>query len=308
MPETLEPEERLETCTRLYWQSTPWQLLSMAGLLGIVDFTLLPVGAAWPPSPKSWSIYFIHFCAGAMAAQFAAVSMWFSWSRGEVLVRMLIAGGVSVILFGLWLAGLYVATWIEPRWRLSMEMANSALVGSAFTCFMFTGAMLPLWILRKTCGWGIVLRDQHEPRSFTQQISIRDILIATTVVALLITLAQTVHKHGHGFQRSALFMISIYACIYSCVTVIPLAFWMLRPTWHQRGWIYALLYAAMSPLIFFALLLPFVPLRSFPQEQVKCLILMCYTYSACLLRMLLACRWKGFRLVTAWDAPLAAER
>jgi uncharacterized membrane protein YvlD (DUF360 family) len=280
-----------------YLQTTPWPLLGITALLGLMHLILQPLLAM--SGPFTPLVLLVIPYIGCTAAQFAAVAMWFAWSRGEILWRVSIIAGISGGLLVLLGCGIAVVDGLRGTYHgpFFLEMVWFSITS---TSFLLTAACLPLWILRLACGWGILPVVSEEQRGFTKQISIRDIMVATVIVAVLTALARPMFSYS-GFLGLQLLITTLFAGMISLLTLIPFAYWMLHDAYRKTGLGYCLGWAAMTPFVFFFLLAWVAPPGNESLLLVAGMFGVCYAYCASVLFMLHACRKAGFRLVTAWD-------
>ena len=175
------------------------------------------------------------------------------------------------------------------------------LFSANYISFGLSAACLPLWIMRKLFGWRILSTFSKEGHGFTRQISIRDIMAATAIVAVLAALARQSTVLSYKSIANVLFYLGLVG-IFSTITLPLLTYLMLHEKMRRTGISWALGLSAMIPfvlLIIISLMLSGLggplPIYFFMFFEFW------YAYCGSVILMLYVCRRAGFRLLTARD-------
>jgi hypothetical protein len=309
MPATLE--QRMNPLTkhlqslRAYLSSTPWPLLAFPAALGLAFSAAAGVFMICEQNEMFISFTqnaIIVYCfVGLTASQSAAICMWWAWSRSEFLWRTLII--VSLVFISLAVDVLMRVS--SGDWVVLID--SQTLVSANYISFGLSAACIPLWIMRKLYGWGILSTISEEGHDFTRQISIRDIMVATAIVAVLAGLARQSTVLSYNSIAKVLPYLGLVG-IFSTITLPLLTYLMLHEKMRRTGISWALGLSAMIPfvpLIIISLMLSGLggplPIYFFMFFEFW------YAYCGSVILMLYVCRRAGFRLITAWDKLPADE-
>jgi hypothetical protein len=104
-------------------------------------------------------------------------------------------------------------------------------------------AQTPLWIARQAFGWRLIRREQKNDTA-SAPLSIRDLMVATVLVAVALALARFAPSpdgKDPGFVWIVMFVVT---SAISTITLLPAAAMLLRTRRFRRGLIFAGLYAA----------------------------------------------------------------
>jgi hypothetical protein len=106
------------------------------------------------------------------------------------------------------------------------------------------GAQSPLWVVRQIFGWRLVRADQDTPVGSDSPLSIRDLMLATVLVATAFALARmsTAYQQEKEFA-GALIIFSGLAGFISTIGMLPAGALLMKPRRFSRGLLYGGLYA-----------------------------------------------------------------
>lgn len=208
---------------------------TLVGVSIPADFLMLPIVSAidTPPTPPAAVLAFGML--GSTLAQGSLLAAWLVWGDGPFLRRLfwhwMIAGGLCC----LWLIGLAMAA--PPR-----DFREVGFTVALTVPIVTLGAQLPLWIVRLLFGWR--LARIGEPHVAEQPLSIRDLLLATLIVAASFAVARL---SPAAFQepefRFAWGIFMTVAAAFSALAILPAAAILLRPRPFERAVAYGLAYA-----------------------------------------------------------------
>ncbi len=180
-----------------------------------------------------------------MLAQGNLLAAWLAWNDQPFWQRFARHWLIAAVLFLVWATGV-VASQINPFDTL---LSFIAFVGLTVP-LVSMGAQTPLWIARQVLGWRLVRYEEKtvpgdlKNTNFPQPLSIRDLMLATVVVALSLTLARLAPSpDGKGLELIWIVMFAV-AGLASTLTLLPAAPLLLRTQPFQRGQLFASLYAA----------------------------------------------------------------
>jgi hypothetical protein len=212
-----------------------------ATLLGLLivgclacDFFAMQVVELVPWNP---GIYFplMLACAGCVMAQGCLLAAWLAWSDQPLCQRLLRHWTVAAFLYLVWLAGL---AWGFPD-RLAMV---GKMVGLSVPLISIA-AQLPLWFARQVFGWRLIRGDTNKDIRGIP-ISIRDLMLATVIVALALAPAQWVRSPDGKEMETPWLVMLLAATAISAIAMLPTSPLLLRTRHFERGALLACLYAA----------------------------------------------------------------
>ena len=219
-PEAGGKEQPARPFTGLAW----WLLVALSLA---ADFAMVPIvtsSAGGPPPP---------LLAGALGSTLAQGSLLAAWLvlRDAPFSRRL--AGHWAIASGLWLV------WFVGLSLTAPEGADIRAIGLTVACFtplVSLGAQLPIWAMRHQFGWRLTRLAAGQREGPDQRLSIRDLLIATLVVAATFALARA----APALQQEseiwfALFIGLAIASVVSTIAIVPAALMLLRPRSFARG-------------------------------------------------------------------------
>jgi hypothetical protein len=167
--------------TRPLWIVT-W--LGLAALFLLCDLTIAPCMRQW--GPDMWGALFVYAAAGPLFAQFGVLPAWLALGDRPYWFRLARHWLAAIAAMAAAALGNILANWSSGR-VLRIEdgpaMMSLLLVLPALSLAVES----PLWILRWVFGWRITRQIDCPPQ---RKLAIRDIMLATALVAAALALAR----------------------------------------------------------------------------------------------------------------------
>ncbi len=161
----------------------PW--LGLAALFLIWNFSLSPCMRKW--GPDTWGALFVYAAAGPMFAQFGVLPAWLVLADRPYWLRLVLTWAVAILAFATGVLGNAYANWSPgQRFRINDERELMTILLVLPTISLAVES--PLWLLRRLFGWRIT-RQTNGPTK-TRKLAIRDIMLATALVAAALALAR----------------------------------------------------------------------------------------------------------------------
>jgi len=273
------------------------------------DFFMVPAMAMIPKLPV---VFFplLQATVGCTLAQGCLLAAWLAWGDQPFWQRLLRHWLVAAMLYLVWVAGLAVGQ--PDQFHLSMMVGLSVPL-------MSIAAQLPLWIARQTFGWRLIPcerkpgerkpgEEHNDSRRAT--LSIRDLMMATVVVAVALALARYAPSPD-GKPIGMLWVIMVVvATTVSTMTLLPVSPALMRTPQFGRGvliaWLYAAFWLALGWMI--VLIIWRRGLRPPPPLAVligfSCLII---SFAATVILAAAAARSCSYRLITGRHPPNRGE-
>lgn len=216
-------------------------------LFAVVNCAAVPFGEqiSGPPD-DGWAIL-LAMGMGLIGGQIGALSGVLVWINRPFLYRLMMLWLLGLALYGCWFLGLL--TQISSRlWfrDMMLEVARAIL---ASLPLISLSIQMPQWIVRLYFGWRIVNSNSVAADQPRQPLSIRDILIGTTVAALTVTAIRI--SLTDSAEMTTGFWVAwaiavVVLCIVSTAVNLPMLFLILRG--HHPAW--AISYIVLgSPVI-----------------------------------------------------------
>jgi hypothetical protein len=202
------------------------------------DFLMLPVVSSLNGPPTGLGAAIALGIVGCVLAQGCLLAAWLAWSDGPFLLRLAKHWGVAVGLYLVWLAGLGLAVAAN---RVPIMFAATVALGVPLVSI---AAQFPLWLARQWFGWRLV-RVQAAPASPVEpRLAIRDLMVATLVVAVSLALARAAPSPDKGEVWPIWAVSFAIASVISSIALVPAGALLLRMQPFSRGLAWAGLYAA----------------------------------------------------------------
>jgi hypothetical protein len=168
-----------------------WWLAAIAVLFAVCDFALLPLVYAQATAPAGANTAvatLVPLLMGCVISQFLVLSMLAVLGPGTDWINQGIVWLVGVALMGSYFSGTIAA--MKVHFDI-IDLGHSMALGLFAVPAVFCGCQIPLWALRGIFRWRTAVpgRLAQNPG----QMSIRGILIATAVVAIVLTLCRVGH-------------------------------------------------------------------------------------------------------------------
>ncbi len=207
-------------------------------LLGVLclasDFLVTPLLAMQNGPPRILHSALFLGMLGCVLAQGNLLAAWLAWGDWPFALRLRRHWMVASILYLVWVAGL--ATCGVPQFPQLVSFAALSVP------LISLAAQLPFWIVRHLFGWRLTTSppptaDPPVP------LSIRDLLWATALVAVTLTLARAAPS-ADDKEIGGLWVVMLgVASTVSTIALLPAAPILLRPGSFQRGVLFGLTYA-----------------------------------------------------------------
>jgi len=258
------------------------------------DFLMFPV-LAMMPGQANRVLPLLLAIVGCVLAQGCLLAAWLAWSDRPFWQRITRHWIVAAILFLVWMAGVAVSP-------LSKFSQVSYFVGFSVP-LVSIAAQMPLWIARQSFGWRLIRGDVKDDAR-RAALSIRDLMLATVLVAVALALARLAPSPDGKPIGDIWIIMFVVATTVSAITLLPASPLLLRRQPLERGILFAGLYAALwAGLPWLVVVVawdrglfspPPVPLL----VGLSCLIL---SFAATVIVVAAAARARGYRLV--WGRP-----
>jgi len=274
--------------------------VALIGLLIVLclacDFLMVPILAVQGPGrPRIPGFPLFLAIVGCVLAQGCLLAAWLSWSDQPFWRRLTRHWIVAATLFVVWAAGLALG-------QSSQFAELSSFVGLSVP-LVSIAAQTPLWIARQTFGWRLI-RGEEKKDAARPPLSIRDLMVATVLVALALALARLAPRPDDGERGFVWIVMFGIASTISSFTMLPASPLLLRTRPFQRGMLFAGLYAAFWVALLWVVVLVAWHRGLFPPPPlaflvgVSCLIL---SFAATVILAAAAARARGYCLV--WGRP-----
>jgi hypothetical protein len=214
------------------------------------DFLMMPAISSLNGPPSVPHVAFVFGIVGCVLAQGCLLAAFLAWSDGPFLWRLRVHWLVALGLYLIWLVGLVLAFYRDPG---APNMADSVALGVPLVS---VAAQFPLWLARQFWGWRLV-REQADHMAADmvadRKLAIRDLMLATLVVAVSLALARLAPLDGKDKDGGPVWLFScVVASVISSITLLPAGAWLMRSdavgglrVWlFRRGLVWSILYAA----------------------------------------------------------------
>jgi hypothetical protein len=214
--------------------------LVICAAAGNLIITRLFVGFRGPGPFYSYSIFM-----GLLLAQPCLLSIWCAWGSGNSALRIFSSMGV---LAGLTLV--YMNAFVNGKpmvIEIVLIFAGAALMAT-------TIIQVPLWIYRKFTKRSLRLRNHAIPESTSSQFSIKQLLIAMTVAAIVVTgtkalLPELNDNRGPGFiPWMQIISVLLFFAVTICLTSFVVLAFVFSPRKHKLAFFVLLvLFFSIAP-------------------------------------------------------------
>lgn len=254
------------------------------------DFLMVPVLSSLHGPPPALSAAIAFGIVGCVLAQGNLLAAWLVWSDGPFLRRLAAHWKIAVGLYLIWLVGLAVAGDHETPQIAATVALGVPLVSLA--------AQFPLWLARQWFGWRLV-REQAEAAHRTEPpLAIRDLMLATLLVAASLALARLAPADGKD-----VWPIWAVACaaasVISSLALLPAGTLLLSLRPFSRGLVWSALYAgAWIALVWVVVAAKwwFAPALLLPLAVYVGLSSLMFTFAATLMLTGAIANGRGYRL------------
>ena len=269
------------------------------------DFLMVPAVRLMDggPGPHEISAAIAFGIVGCVLAQGCLLAAWLAWSEGPFRRRLLTHWKIATGLYLIWVVGAVSALWQD---RAAPHVAATVFLGVPLVS---VAAQLPLWLARHWWAWRLVREPSETADSSEPKLAIRDLMVATVIVAVSLALARLAPADGQdvwpvwgiGFA---------FASVISSITMLPAGKLLMRSQDFRRGLRWSVLYAAAwIALVWivvailrwgFAVNLP-------PRAIFVGLSSLMLTFAATVILTAIIARDRGYRLAAKSRKPKAAS-
>ena len=285
-----------------YRAAFPWLILGGLPFV-LVNFAIVPL-TSWI-QPDDAAAVLVYMCFGVICAEGGLHTVGCVLFTHGLVRRLVLGIGVGLPLFAAWALGYAVDGWCRGRffWSFWRDVRGVLL----YLPLLAIAIQLPLWVVKFWLGW----RMQHHERNAGQTVAatfgIRDIFLATGVVALALTAARFATPSEVRSQREFLTLIvaALAAAAASLVTVLPAVVATLRA---RRPWFALLILLLAYGAVLLAVFVVICVSRgqTLPFRESWGMAWMAAGFFLSLTGPLLVARGLGYRLVWGWRQPEVA--
>ena len=175
---------------------------------------------------------------GCVLAQGNLLAAWLAWGEGPFLRRLWAHWKIAIGLYLVWLVGMILAV-------RDHEMPAVAATVALGVPLVSLAVQLPLWFARQWLGWRLVRTTADATPTSGPPLAIRDLMLATLIVAAALALARLAPVWEDGSDRWVAWAICCtVACVISAIALLPAGALLLRSPLFSRGLAWSALYAA----------------------------------------------------------------
>ena len=297
-------------------------LLLVQPLFNLVINNILNSSQIIPPSSLLWFQGFVFFTANLSQAGFILLAMYMAWGVERFAIRFALAWLLVGSLAGVYEAGVWLTVPVhylfgfigsDPYSGESILEATTNTPASWCTIPLIAlSAQLPFWALRMFFGCRLERMDANEViQSPLPGFSIFDLLVATTVVAASISLAQLGLSNVPANYEGNLLRETRHSFFFMTSTALlvglPLCFFFLQRIEYSRAWLLSVAIIVALSLVFYLTTLKDVPASLWTKAGFSLLSAITFVGTFCAGLTLL--RAAGWRLTYRWGSrrePTAA--
>jgi hypothetical protein len=263
------------------------------------DALMVPAFATFNGPPTVFGAAIAFGIVGCVLAQGNLLAAWAAWGDRPFPRRQLTHWKIAGGLFAIWLVGLRLAVPLhdEPQLAAATVALGVPLISLA--------AQLPLWIARHWLGWRLVRVIEGETPPRERPLSIRDLLVATLVVAASLALARLSPIFFENPQAlwPAWGIACMVASLISSIAILPAGALLLRWRPLSRGLKSSALYAAAWIALVWILvaLLRWFSVNLPPRALFVGLSSLMFTFAATITLTAVIARSRGVRLTSRRD-------
>ncbi|HEY2412908.1 MAG TPA: hypothetical protein VGI40_11730 [Pirellulaceae bacterium] len=197
----------------------------------------MPVLSTINGPPSAIFLSFALGIVGCVLAQGNLLAAWLAWSEGPFLRRLVTHWKIAAFLYFVWLLGFGIAL---GRNQDAFAFAATVALGVPLVSF---AAQLPLWAARHWFGWRLVKADAVPAERPDPPLTIRDLMLATFIVAVSLALARLAPADGKDVWP-VWAVAFITASLISSISLLPAGALLLRDPLFLPGLLKGGLYAA----------------------------------------------------------------
>ena len=280
------------------------------------DGLMMPVVTSLSGPPRVFLAAFAFGIVGCVLAQGCLLAAWVAWGDGPFLRRLEAHWSVAACLYLVWLVGFGLAVALSGR--IPPKIAATVALGVPLVSL---AAQFPLWVTRQLFGWHLVREEadlaknsqlpktprsppsktERSPPPKTERLTIRDLMLATLVVAVTLALARLAPSPDAGEMWPVWGVAAAAASVVSTVSLLPAGVLLLRKRPLSRSLAWSSLYAlSLISLVWVAVVLQyqFAPGTLAPRAIYIGLSSLMFTFAATLTLTAAIARDRGYRLTS----------
>jgi hypothetical protein len=183
-----------------------WSILIVALPLAVVDVAVVPLMDKIQPDDAA--SVFVYTCFGLIPAQAALLTVGLVFGSGPLWQRLLIHWASALLLTFAWFLGFSGSfqgnAFSDRKWQEAMR-------GVCVLPIISLTIQAPLWMIRCFFGWRFVQpsRLPLEDASPDANLTIRDLMLATVVVALSLTISRLAPIPDHLKVQPQTFWLAV---------------------------------------------------------------------------------------------------
>jgi hypothetical protein len=258
------------------------------------DFLMAPVFSSLGGPPSAVGVAIALGIVGCVLAQGNLLAAWLAWDDGPFLRRLLTHWMVAMSLYLIWLVGFGLAV---RDLKGMPEFARTVVLGVPLVSL---AAQFPLWLARQLFGWRLVRDVADSAQPMEPPLTIRDLMLATLVVAASLALARLAPADGKDVWPIWAVSVAVASFI-SSIALLPAGALLLRMRPFGRGLAWSILYASAwiaLPWIIVAVLRFYGSVTLPPWQIFVGLSSLMFTFAATLTLTALIAKGRGYRLIS----------
>ena len=201
------------------------------------DFLMVPVFSSVEGPQAPLRVIAALGIVGCVLAQGNLLAAWLAWSDGAFLRRLALHWIIAVGLYLTWLVGFGLAL---GGGHIPPQIAATVALGVPLVSI---AAQFPLWVARQWFGWRLV-RDTVDAAPPEPPLAIRDLMVATLVVAASLALARLAPSPDKGSVWPIWAFGFVVASVISSIALVPAGALLMRMQPFSRGLAWSVLYTA----------------------------------------------------------------
>jgi hypothetical protein len=203
------------------------------------DGLMMPVLTSLQGPPSEVGVAIAFGIVGCVLAQGNLLAAWLAWSDRPFLRRLLTHWKIAAGLYLIWLVGFGLA--IARHGRVPPQIAAAVALGVPLVSL---AAQFPLWVARQWFGWRLMREQAEAVHPGEPPLAIRDLMLATLVVAVALALARVAPSPDAGSVWPIWAAAVTVASVISSISLLPAGPLLLRMRPFSRGLAWGSLYAA----------------------------------------------------------------
>jgi hypothetical protein len=279
--------------------------MAIGATFALCDFLLPPAFLSLNGPPKTAHV--VRFAGmlgmlGCTLAQGNLLAVWLVWSSKPFARRLASHWAAAGGLYLCWLAGLALSA-------RSQVFRDASLSVAVLVPAVSLGAQLPHWIMRHYFGWRLVHEDVGVASERDAPLTIRDLLMATVVVAATFAIARQSRwiQPGNDGRWMLVAMVMTIAGFISTIALLPAGALLFKAKNFQRGLAWSGAYISAFIALEWAIvgiLWWYAPQFLLPYQLYVGLSSLMLCFAGTLIVVAWAARADGYRLVSGRNASL----